>query len=111
MFAAGAYAKIWEIKAINGKYSDIRISTSKKDKNTGEYSQDFGGFVRMVGQAHSQMSYLHEGDKFKIVRCGVENSYNKEKKTTYNNFIIFEIEAEEAPVSIDSAADEENPFL
>lgn len=112
MFSAGSYAKIWEIKAINEKYSDIRISTSKKDKNTGEYSQDFGGFVRMVGQAHSQMQYLNEGDRFKIVRCGVENSYNKEKKTTFNNFIIFEIESDEALASSGaSAADEENPFL
>lgn len=112
MFSVGSYAKIWEIKAINEKYSDIRISTSKKDKATGEYSQDFGGFVRMVGQAHSQMSFLHEGDKFKIVRCGVENTYNKEKKTTYNNFIIFEVELEEAQSSTGAAAaDEENPFL
>lgn len=111
MFGAGSYAKIWEIRAINPKYSDIRISTSKKDKETGEYSQDFGGYVRMVGKAHEQMNYLHEGDKFKIVRCGVENRYDKEKKVTYNNFIIFDAEVEDAPASPDSSADEENPFI
>lgn len=109
MFSAGSYAKIWEIKAINEKYSDIRISTSKKDKD-GNYSQDFGGFVRMVGQAHSQMSYLSEGDRFKIVRCGVENHYDKEKKTTYNNFVIFEVETEEAPTQ-STTDNEENPFI
>ena len=109
MFSVGAYAKIWEIKAINANYSDIRISTSKKDKNTGEYTQDFGGYVRMVGQAHEQMSYLSEKDSFKIVRCGVENRYDKEKKTTYNNFVIFEIETDsdkKAPVD-----DKDNPFV
>ena len=111
MFSAGSYAKIWEVKAINKNYSDIRISTSKKDKETGNYTQDFGGFVRMVGQAHDQMSYLNEGDRFKIVRCGVENKYDKEKKVTYNNFIIFEVEAADAPASPDASADEENPFI
>jgi len=111
MFSAGSYAKIWEVKAINENYSDIRISTSKKDKTTGEYSQDFGGFVRMVGQAHSQMSYLSEGDRFKIVRCGVENHYNKEKKTTYNNFVIFEIETEETSTSPEPSDIEDNPFI
>ena len=111
MFSAGSYAKIWEVKAINKNYSDIRISTSKKDKETGNYTQDFGGFVRMVGQAHAQMSYLDEGDRFKIVRCGVENKYDKEKKVTYNNFIIFEVESEDAPASPDASADEENPFI
>lgn len=110
MFSNGSYAKIWQIKAINANYSDIRISTSKKDRETGEYKQDFGGFVRMVGKAHDLMSYLSEGDKFKIVRCGVENHYDKEKKVTYNNFVIFDAEAEDAPASPDTS-DEENPFI
>lgn len=109
MFSAGAYAKIWEIKAINANYSDIRISTSKKDKETGKYTQDFGGYVRMVGQAHSAMSYLSESDSFKIVRCGVENRYDKEKKVTYNNFVIFEVEYEESAKAPES--DEDNPFI
>ena len=110
MFSAGSYAKIWEIKAINANYSDIRISTSKKDKETGEYKQDFGGYVRMVGQAHKAMETLKESDSFKIIRCGVENHYNKEKKTTYNTFVIFEVEADNVQTS--SAEDPaENPFL
>jgi len=107
MFSVGSYAKIWEIKEIKDKYSEIRISTSQKDKNSGEYRQDFGAFVRMVGQAHQQLAYMSEGDKFKILRCGVENSYNKEKKTTYTNYVIFEIEAEDPA---EPKADE-NPFL
>lgn len=109
MFSAGSYAKIWEIKDRKDKYTDIRISTSKKDRSTGKYSQDFGGFVRMVGQAHDAMLHLEEGDSFKIIRCGVENSYNKEKKVTYNNFVIFEAETDDSyPVK---ETDEENPFL
>ena len=107
MFSAGSYAKIWEIKEGKGNYTDIRISTSKKDKETGDYKQDFGGYVRMVGQAHKAMDNLKESDSFKIIRCGVENHYNKEKKTTYNNFVIFEVETDEK----EAPADDDNPFL
>lgn len=105
MFSVGSYAKLWQIKEIKEKYSEVRISTSRKNKE-GKYEQDFGGFVRMVGQAHEQINYLTEGDSFKIVRCGVSNTYDKEKKVTYNNFVIFEIEADEK-----EAEEEENPFL
>lgn len=110
MFSAGSFAKIWEVKRKGDKYSDIRISTSKKDKESGKYSQDFGGFVRMVGQAHETMDHLEEGDSFKIIRCGVENHYDKEKKITYNNFVIFEVEVDDSYPEKD-ASDEENPFL
>lgn len=107
MFANGYYAKIWEIKKIADKYSDIRISISVKDKNTDRYDQTFGGYVRLVGQAHEQMKYLSEGDKFKIVRCGVKNHYDKDKKTTYWDPVVFEMDA------IDPAdpKPEDNPFL
>lgn len=110
MFAAGSYAKIWEIKRKEEKYTDIRISTSKKDKETGKYSQDFGGFVRMVGQAHEAMDHLETEDSFKIIRCGVENRYDKENKTTYTNFVIFEVETDDSYPERE-ASDGENPFL
>ena len=110
MFSVGSYAKIWDIKEKHDKFTDIRISTSKKDKSTGKYSQDFGGFVRMVGQAHEAMNHLDENDSFKIIRCGVENHYDKEKKVTYNNFVIFEVETDDDSPAKEEA-DEENPFL
>ena len=111
MFANGYYAKIWKIKEISGNYSDIRISTSVKNKDTGKYEQDFGAFVRMVGQAHQQMSYLNEGDRFKIVRCGVTNKYDKEKDVTYTNYRIFEIELQDDQEEQQKQLEAENPFL
>ena len=108
MFSVGSYAKIWEVKRIESKYSDIRISTSKKVEE-GKYEQDFGGFVRMVGKAHAAMSYLNVGDKFKILSCGVTNKYDKEKKTTYTDFVIFDVEAENAVPADDDTSD--NPFI
>ena len=108
MFSVGSYAKIWEIKTIKEKYSDIRISTSVKDKTTEKYEQDFGSFVQMVGQAHQQVQYLSEGDRFKILKCGVTNKYDKEKKATYTDYVIFEIEAVD---TADSVKASDNPFL
>ena len=107
MFSNGSYAKIWEIKEIKEKYSEIRISTSVKNKQTDKYEQDFGGFVRMVGQAHEALKYMNEGDRFKIESCGVTNKYDKEKKTTYWNCVVFKVEAEEAA----EPETEKNPFL
>lgn len=109
MFAAGSFAKLWEKKDPEAKYTEVRISTSVKDKRTGEYSQDFGGYVRMVGQAHDAVADLEEGDSFKIVRCGVTNRYDKSKKVTYTNYVVFEIETDDNAKA--PAKDEENPFI
>ena len=40
MFSVNAYAKIWEVKRVADKYTDLRISTSKKVEE-GKYEQDF----------------------------------------------------------------------
>lgn len=111
MFSAGSFAKLWEIRKREEKYTDIRISTSRKNKDTGEYEQDFGDFARLVGKAHEAAEDLNDGDRFKIIKCGVENRYNKEKKVTYYNFVIFEIEPVESEPSKDVSDDEENPFI
>ena len=109
MFSQGSYAYIWEIKSRSDRYTDARISTSKKDKDSGEYHQDFGAFVRFVGTAHEKMKALSERDHFQIGKCGVENRYDKEKKTTYTNYLIFDIEIDEKAPDV-AAVDDEIPF-
>jgi len=110
MFSADSFAYIWEIKNRSDKYTDARISTSKKDKETGEYHQDFGAFVRFVGKAHEKMAALSEKDHFQIMKCGVENRYDKEKKTTYTNYLVFDIQTDD-PVPEVPDVDDEIPFL
>lgn len=88
-FRTGAYATVWEIKQGNGNYTDVRISTSKKDRGTDKYVTDFSGYVRLVGEAHQSASNLQEKDRIKIGDCEVTNNYNKEKNTTYVNYAIF----------------------
>ena len=119
---------MWEVKKGNGNYTDVRLSISKKNKQTDQYETDFSGFVRFVGTAHQNAGSLKEKDRIKIGDCEVTNSYNKEKNVTYTNFAIFTFEAgngnggsasaaQKAPaknkddfMSVPDGIDEELPF-
>ena len=50
-FRTGAYAKVWEISPMSDTSTKLRISISRKNKQTGEYEQDFSGFVLCIGSA------------------------------------------------------------
>lgn len=91
-FRNGAYATIWEVKQGKGNYTDVRLSISKKNKQTEQYETDFSGFVRFIGTAHQKASRLKEKDRIKLGDCEVTNSYDKEKKVTYTNFAVFSFE-------------------
>ena len=91
-FRTGAYATIWEVKPVTGNFTDVRLSTSKKNKQTDQYETDFSGFVRLIGTAHQMASSLGEKSKIKIGDCEVSNHYDKDKKVTYTNFAIFSFE-------------------
>lgn len=122
-FRNGAYATIWEVKAGKGNYSDVRLSISKKNKQTDQYETDFSGFVRFIGTAHQNAGNLKEKDRIKIGDCEATNSYDKEKKVTYTNFAVFSFEdangnnttqtkpSDTSFVNVDNAIeDEELPF-
>lgn len=92
MFATGNYATVWEVED-KGNYSEVALSTSRKNQKTGEYETDFSSnFVRFIGTAHTMASELKKQDKIKIGNCGVTNSYNKETKKSYINFCVFSFE-------------------
>ena len=79
-FRTNGYATVWEVKKGNGNYTDARISTSRKDKQSGEYVTDFSGWVRFIGTAHQMVGNLNVKDRIKIGDCEVTNTYDKEKK-------------------------------
>lgn len=119
-FRTGNWAKIWEIEA-GERSTKVRISTSKKNKDTGEYDTDFSGYVALAGEAHKNAGQLKVGDTFKIGECAVTNRYDKEKKITYTNFAVFTFEtndaqpakAEEKPAEVAEVtieAEEDLPF-
>jgi hypothetical protein len=92
-FKVGAIATVWKVNE-KEKYSNIQISTSRKDRNTNEYKTDFSGFVNLVGEAHHKVNQLSEKTRIKILDCEVTNDgYDKEKKApTPNRFVIWNFE-------------------
>lgn len=91
MFSQGSYLKVWEVKKVEAKYVDAQCTTSRK-KEDGTYETDFSGFVRFCGKAFDDVKGANKGDSFKIVRCGVTQTYNKEKKQNFTSFVVFEVE-------------------
>lgn len=91
-FRTDAYAKVWKVEN-KGNYHEVQMSTSKKDKRTGQYETDFSSnFVRFIGTAHEQAKTLSDGDRIKIGNCETTNKYDKEKKITYTNYLVFSYE-------------------
>lgn len=122
-FRNGAYATVWEVREGKGKYSDVRISTSRKNQQSGEYETDFSGFARFIGDANIGASGLKEKDRIRLGDVSVTNNYNKEKKVTYTNYQVFSFEmADGSPVNaatpaktefnvdVEDGVDEELPF-
>lgn len=105
-FRTGSFATVWSVERVSDTFTKGRISVSRKDKNTGEYVQDFGGYVSFLGTACAQKALsLREKDRIKLGDVDVSNRYDKEKQTTYTNFNIFSFEkADEAGTAGNTAA-------
>ena len=88
------FVKVWEVEN-KGNYHIVSLSTSKKNKDTNEYETDFSSkFVRFIGTAHTLASDLKKGDTIKIGSCEVTNKYDKDKNTTYTNYLVYSFEKE-----------------
>lgn len=92
-FRTGAYAKVWEVSPMSDTSTKVRMSISHKNKQSGEYEQDFSGFVLCVGTATAKKAaQLREGSRIKIGDCDVTTKYDEQRKTTYTNFKMFSFE-------------------
>lgn len=90
-FKNGAYATLWGHKDGKGNYHDGRISTSKK--YNGDYEEDFGAWVRFIGDAKTKCEKLSDKrQRIKIISCEVTNRWDREAKKEYVNFAIFDFE-------------------
>lgn len=95
-FRTGAFCKIWSVEPVSSTMTKSRISISRKNKDTGAYDQDFGGYVAFVGTASAaKATRLKEGDRIKLGDVDVTNTYNKEKGITYTNFKVFSFETQD----------------
>lgn len=99
-FRTGAYAKVWEVTPMSDTSTKLRISVSRKNKQSGEYEQDFSGFVLCIGSAAARNALkLKEGARIKLGDCDVTTKYDAQKKITYTNFKLFSFEAEDSSSS------------
>ena len=96
-FREGAFATVWEVTSQGDNFSKVRIGTSRKDKESGEYTPDFSGFVSLIGEAHKKLNIiqrmLNNGKcRIKLGSCDVTNRYDKEAGREYVNFTLFDFE-------------------
>ena len=91
-FRAGAYATCFSVEPGKGNFTKVRLSVSKKNKETGQYEQDFSGYCTFIGNAHALASRLKERDRIKLGDVDVSNSYDKETKKEYVNYKVFSFE-------------------
>ena len=54
-FRTGAHAKVWDVKPKSDHITDLRISTSFKNKKTDQWEEEFSGFVTVFGTAAASM--------------------------------------------------------
>ena len=91
-FRTGAYAKIWDIQPGRGNTTNVRLSVSKKNKETDEYENDFSGFCTFIGNARAGAEKLKTGDVVKLGDVDVSTFYSKEKAKEYVTYKVFSFE-------------------
>lgn len=113
-FRNGGYATVWEVSRKSDTMTSVRISTSRKNKQTDQYEQDFSGFVAFVGADNaSKAAGLHEKDRIKLGEVDVSTKYDKEKKREWVNYTCFGFELsgsnQASSESSNTATDGANP--
>lgn len=111
-FRKDAWATCWGVEVKSDTLTQVRISTSRKDKQTEEYIQDFSGFVAFVGTANAKKaSLLKEKDRIKLGDVEVTTKYDKEKETTYTNFKCYNFEAQNDGTNTSTSVTEPQPVV
>ena len=101
-FRTKNFCTVWEVESISDTNTKARISSSRKNKQTGEYETDFSGFVNFIGTAAAKKAIgLKERDRIRLGDIDVTTKYDKEKKVTYTNYKVFSFETQE---EVDSSA-------
>ena len=101
-FRTGAYASVFSVKRGQGNFYDVNITTSHKDRSSGNYVRDFGAYVRFVGDAVNVVAKLDGKNskdnggrplaRIKLGDIDTTNTYNAAKGITYTNHVVFSCE-------------------
>lgn len=89
-FRTGAYAKVWEVNPTSDTTTKLKLSISRKNKQTNEFETEWNGFALVVGTAAARSaSKLGRGDTIKLGDVDVTRRYDKESGKEYINWKIF----------------------
>ena len=111
-FRKGAWATCWDVDAKSDTVTRVRLSTSRKDKQTGDYVQDFSGYVSFLGTAAAKKAAtLKERDRIKLGDVEVTTKYDADKKITYTNYQCYSFETQSDSQVTDGSADEPQPDI
>lgn len=101
-FRTGAYASVFSVKRGAGNFYDVNLTTSHKDRNSGNYVRDFGAYVRFVGDAANVVAKFNGKNskdnggrplaRIKLGDIDTTNTYNAAKNITYTNHVVFSCE-------------------
>ena len=92
-FRDNGYLTVWEVKETRSpRITRVRVSSSRKNRQTDEYETDFKGWCSFMGDCAKQALDLKQKDRIITKRVDVTNSYNKETETEYINYNVYEFE-------------------
>ena len=101
-FRNGSYATVWAVEPKSDTNTSVRLSVSRKNKQTEQYETEFSGFVSFFGTATAKRAAcLKEGSRIKLGDVDVTNKYDKDSKnmTTYYKCFSFETSDNSQPVT------------
>jgi single-stranded DNA-binding protein len=87
-----AFATVWEYED-KGKFTSVRISTSRKDKQDNFVNSNW--FATFVGQAHEKIEGLADRSRIKILSGQVTNEARQQDdgtKKSFTNVVVFDFE-------------------
>lgn len=116
-FRNGSYATVWDVKP-KGDLCQVELSTSRKNKETGQYVTDFADkFVLFCGEAGKKAQDLNPKDRIQIKECSVCNTYDKERKIKFWNSYVYDFDIlssrhndDAAPANNTNDNDDDMPF-
>lgn len=89
-FRTGAYAKVWDIEPKTENVTVLKLSVSRKDKQTGQWETDFSGFVSVYGQNAPEAGKLKVGDTIRLGDCDVGTTHKNDRY--YTNYRLYSYE-------------------
>ena len=98
-FRSNTFATVWSVEPGKGNFTNVRLSISRKNRDTDQYEDEFSGFCMFIGEARAKAEKLKERDRIKLGDVDVTRRYDKEKQKEYYTFKVFSFEMADAPSS------------